>query len=280
MAAAFDPAIIHPVELSDMEAVRALVDEVRPTRVYHLAAQASVQKAWQDPLATLHNNTAAQYAILDAVRAACPGARVLLISTSEVYGHVPTERMPMDEDVPLGPSNPYAVSKVTQEMLGLQYHLAFGLHVVRVRPFNHTGPRQRPGFVAIDFARQIAMAEAGLTPRTIKVGNLTAVRDLSDVRDVVRAYVLALSEGEAGAVYNVASGRGIAMSDLLRLFIEHANVPIATETDPAKLRPVDRPLIVGDAARLRARTGWEPRIPFTQTVGDTLEYWRKVVSSQ
>jgi GDP-4-dehydro-6-deoxy-D-mannose reductase len=143
-----------------------------------------------------------------------------------------------------------------------------------VRPFNHAGPRQRPGFVVADFARQVAMIEAGLSPPVIKVGNLAAVRDLSDVRDVVRAYVLALGEGEAGAVYNVASGHGISMADLLHAFIDQASVPIAKAIDPARLRPIDRPLIIGDATRLRAHTGWTPTIPLAQTVRDTLDYWR------
>jgi GDP-4-dehydro-6-deoxy-D-mannose reductase len=163
-------------------------------------------------------------------------------------------------------------------MLGLQHYLAFDLPVVRVRPFNHAGPRQRPGFVVADFARQVAMIEAGLSPPVIKVGNLAAVRDLSDVRDVVRAYVLALGRGEAGAVYNVASGRGISMAALLQAFLDQAGVPIDQERDPERLRPIDRPLIVGDATRLHTRTGWSPVIPLAQTVRDTLDYWRARVS--
>jgi len=272
-------AAIHPVELSDAAAVRALVAEARPAQIYHLAAQASVHKAWQDPMATLTNNSGAQLAILSAARDLCPDARILVISSSEVYGGRDQGRMPLDEDEPLGPLDPYAVSKVTQEMLGLQHYLAFGMPVVRVRPFNHMGPRQRPGFVAADFARQVATIEAGQGAPVMRVGALDAVRDLSDVRDVVRAYTLALTEGEPGAVYNVASGRGVSIGDLLRAFIAEATVPIETIVDPALLRPVDRPLIVGDAARLRARTGWTPTIPLAQTIRDTLDYWRGRVAS-
>jgi len=267
-------AAIHPVELSDAAAVRALVAEARPAQIYHLAAQASVHKAWQDPMATLTNNSGAQLAILSAARDLCPDARILVISSSEVYGGRDQGRMPLDEDEPLGPLDPYAVSKVTQEMLGLQHYLAFGMPVVRVRPFNHMGPRQRPGFVAADFARQVAAIEAGQGAPVMRVGALDAVRDLSDVRDVVRAYTLALTKGEPGAVYNVASGRGVSIGDLLRAFIAEATVPIETIVDSALLRPVDRPLIVGDAARLRARTGWTPTIPLAQTIRDTLDYWR------
>ena len=272
-------AAIHPVELSDAAAVRALVAEARPAQIYHLAAQASVHKAWQDPMATLTNNSGAQLAILSAARDLCPDARILVISSSEVYGGRDQGRMPLDEDEPLGPLDPYAVSKVTQEMLGLQHYLAFGMPVVRVRPFNHMGPRQRPGFVAADFARQVAAIEAGQGAPVMRVGALDAVRDLSDVRDVVRAYTLALTKGEPGAVYNVASGRGVSIGDLLRAFIAEATVPIETIVDSALLRPVDRPLIVGDAARLRARTGWTPTIPLAQTIRDTLDYWRGRVAS-
>jgi GDP-4-dehydro-6-deoxy-D-mannose reductase len=272
-------AIVHPVELSDAAQVRALLERVRPAQVYHLAAQPSVQKAWQDPMETLANNIGAQLNVLDAAHEVCPGARVLVVSTSEVYGRVPAA-IAADEETPLGPLDPYAVSKVTQEMLGLQYFLAFGLPVVRVRPFNHAGPRQRAGFVAADFAQQVAGIEAGLSDPVIHVGNLSAVRDLSDVRDVVRAYVLALQEGEPGAVYNVASGRGVAMSELLRMFIAEAGVPIEIVVDPDRLRPIDRPFIVGDAARLRARTGWAPAIPLAQTVRDTLDDWRARVGSR
>lgn len=273
-------SVIHAVELSDPEAVRTLVRQVRPTQVYHLAAQPSVQKAWLDPMETLSNNIAAQLNVLRAVQETCPDTRVLVVSSSEVYGRVDPACQSVDEETPLGPLDPYAVSKVTQEMLGLQHYLAFDLPVVRVRPFNHAGPRQRPGFVAADFARQIATIEAGLSEPAIKVGNLAAMRDLSDVRDVVRAYTMALCDGEPGAVYNVASGHGISMADLLGAFIAEANVPIETVVDPALLRPIDRPIIVGDATRLRARTGWTPRIPLAQTIRDTLDYWRARVSSR
>lgn len=274
---AFDPEIqaaMHTVELTDAGAVRALVEQVCPTQIYHLAAQASVQQAWHDPMATLTNNIAAQLAILSAARAIVPTARILVVSSSEVYGGADATHMPLNEDEPLGPLDPYSVSKVTQEMLGLQHYLAFGLGVVRVRAFNHTGPRQRTGFVAADFARQVALIEAGRREPVLAVGNLDAVRDLSDVRDVVRAYTLALTQGDPGAVYNVASGHALSMKALLQAFIDQAAVPITTLLDPALLRPIDRPLIIGDAARLRARTGWAPTIPLEQTVRDTLAYWR------
>ncbi len=276
--AVVDPAEIERVELSDVEAVKALVAKIGPEQIYHLAAQASVQQAWRDPMATITNNVGAQLAILSAARETCPAARILVISSSEVYGGADPAKMPVDEDAPLGPLDPYAVSKVTQEMLGLQHYLAFKMPVVRVRPFNHMGPRQRPGFVGADFARQVALIESGAMPPLIRVGKLDAVRDLSDVRDIVRAYTLALTEGEAGAVYNVASGQGVAVHALLDLFVAASTTAIDVEADPALFRPVDRPIIVGDAGRLRARTGWEPRIALEQTVRDTLDFWRSLAA--
>lgn len=276
--AAVGPAEIEHVELSDVEAVKALVAKIKPSQIYHLAAQASVQQAWRNPMATITNNVGAQLAILSAAHEACPEARILVISSSEVYGGSDPTKMPVDEDAPLGPLDPYAVSKVTQEMLGLQHYLAFKMPVVRVRPFNHMGPRQRTGFVGADFARQVALIESGTVPPVIRVGKLDAVRDLSDVRDIVRAYTLALTEGEAGAVYNVASGQGVSVRALLDLFVAVSTTAIDVETDPALFRPVDRPIIVGDAGRLHARTGWEPRIPLEKTVHDTLDFWRGLVA--
>src|SRR5262249_34614354 len=156
----------------------------------------------------------------------CPTACVLVVSSSEVYGRIDAVRDSVDEATPFGPLDPYSVSKVTQEMLALQHYLGFDMHIVRVRPFNHMGPRQSTGFVAPDFARQIALIEAGMSKPVLRVGNLEAVRDISDVRDVVSAYTLALCRGEAGTVYNVASGRGISMSDLLQAFLDLARVTI------------------------------------------------------
>jgi GDP-4-dehydro-6-deoxy-D-mannose reductase len=270
---------LHSVELTDAAAVHALMERVRPEQIYHLAAQPSVQKAWQDPLSTLTNNIGAQLQVLTAVREVCPTARALVVSSSEVYGRIDAARDSVDEATPFGPLDPYSVSKVSQEMLALQHYLAFDMRIVRVRPFNHTGPRQSTGFVAPDFARQIALIEAGLSEPVIRVGNLEAVRDISDVRDVVRAYTLALCGGEAGTVYNVASGRGISVSDLLQSFLALARVMISVEVDSERLRPIDRPRIVGDATKLRRATGWEPSIPFEQTVRETLNYWRSRVAT-
>jgi GDP-4-dehydro-6-deoxy-D-mannose reductase len=174
--------------------------------------------------------------------------------------------------------DPYAVSKVAVDYLALQHHLAHGMHVVRVRPFNHIGPRQRRGFVVADFASQLAAIERAEAPPVLLVGNLAVARDFSDVRDVVAAYRLALERGAAGAVYNVCSGRATRIADLLRMLVEACRVQVEVRVDPAKVRPVEVPMAFGSNAALQAATGWQPRIPLEQTLDDTLAYWRTSVA--
>jgi GDP-4-dehydro-6-deoxy-D-mannose reductase len=177
----------------------------------------------------------------------------------------------------LRPSNPYAVSKVSQDFLGLQYHLAYGVSVVRVRPFNHTGPGQAPRFVVPAFASQIARIEAGLQEPVMKVGNLAASRDFTDVRDIVRAYHLAVTQAEPGEVYNLASGRAQSVQSLLETLLSYSQVEIRVERDPSRYRPVDVPVAYGSAGKFRQQTGWEPQIPFEQTLRDVLDHWRREV---
>jgi len=186
--------------------------------------------------------------------------------------------LPQTEESPLRPNNPYAVSKVAQDFLGLQYHLAYGLPVVRVRPFNHTGPGQSPRFVVPAFASQIARIEVGLQEPVLRVGNLDAARDFSDVRDIVRAYHLAVTEGEPGEVYNLASGRPQPVRGLLETLLGYSQVKIRVERDEERSRPVDVPVVYGSAEKFHRQTGWEPQIPFEQTLRDTLEYWRGQVA--
>jgi GDP-4-dehydro-6-deoxy-D-mannose reductase len=216
-----------------------------------------------------------QLNVLEGVARVRPQCRVLVVGSSEEYGLVAPEDVPVDEDTPLRPLNPYALSKVAQDLMGLQYYLTRNLHVVRVRPFNHIGPRQRLGFVAPDFASQIAAAELGQQPPVLEVGNLEARRDFSDVRDVVRAYVLLLTEGEPGEVYNVGAGRSHSIRELLDRLLAMSRVPIEVRQDPGRMRPSDMPDIVCDASRIRERTGWQPTISFEQSLGDVLAYWRQ-----
>jgi GDP-4-dehydro-6-deoxy-D-mannose reductase len=260
-------------ELTDADATRRAVELAAPDLVFHLASQSSVQASFADPLGTIENNTATLVHLLDAVRAVTPGARVLVVSSGEVYGRGGGGR-PIDEHMPLRPENPYAVSKCVQDLLGLQYHLAHRLAVVRVRPFNHLGPGQSDRFVASSFARQIAEIEAGQCAPVIQVGNLEAERDFTDVRDVVRAYLLALDNAEPGVAYNLGRGEGVAIQQLLDLLVGECRVPVSVEVDPARMRPVDVPSLVCDASLFRAHTSWEPVIPLQVTLRDMLDYWR------
>ena len=261
-------------DLRDAEGVRALVGEVQPDFIFHLAAQSFVPTSFADPWDTLENNIRSELNILEAVRRSGREVRVLVVGSNEEMGAPEPGELPQTEESPLRPNNPYAVSKVGQDFLGLQYYLAYGIPVVRVRPFNHTGPGQSPRFVVPAFARQIARIEAGLQEPVMKVGNLDAARDFTDVRDIVRAYHLAVTQGQPGEVYTLASGRPQSVRGLLEEMLSYSSAEIRVESDPALYRPVDVPVVYGSAEKFRRRTGWEPRIPFEQTLRDTLEYWR------
>lgn len=275
-----EAARLLPVDLRDPAATRDLLTEVRPDRIYHLAGQAHVGDSWKDPWETLEANLRAQVNLLEGLVQLGQQPRVLVIGSADEYGVVAPGEMPLGEDRPLRPDSPYAVSKVGQDMLGLQYFLSHRLPVVRVRPFNHIGPRQNSRFVAADFAAQIAAIEAGLQPPVIKVGNLAARRDFTDVRDMVRGYALALERGEPGEVYNLGRGQSCAISDLLDTLRAHATVPISVERDDTRLRPSDLPDLVCDARRVQARTGWQPTIPLAQTLLDLLNYERARVADR
>lgn len=263
-------------DLRDPQAVHDLMAEVRPDRLFHLAAQAFVPESLRDPWGTLENNIRSQVNLLEAARRLEFSMRILIVGSNEEYGQARPEELPLREDSPLRPTSPYAVSKVAQDLLGLQYFLSYKLHIVRVRPFNHIGPGQDERFVAPAFAKQITEIEAGLRPQpVIYVGNLEAQRDFSDVRDIVRAYHLALEHGTPGEVYNVCSGQPRSARQLLEIMLSASQVKITIEHDPSRLRPADTPISFGDPSRLRAATGWQPQIPFEQTVRDVLEDWRK-----
>jgi GDP-4-dehydro-6-deoxy-D-mannose reductase len=271
-----EPVYLHALDLRDAAAIERLVAGASPDCVFHLAAQASVSAAWADPAATLTDNLLLAQRVLNAVRVAAPRARVLVVCSGEEYGRAHEGELPLREDHPLRPLDPYAVSKVAVDYLALQHHLAHRMHVVRVRPFNHIGPRQRQGFVVADFASQLAAIERGDAPPVLSVGNLEAARDFTDVRDVVRAYRLALERGVAGAVYNVCSGRAIRIAEILRILVAACRVPVDVRPDPARYRPVDYPVVFGSSEALRAGTGWEPIVPIETSLHDTLAYWRAV----
>lgn len=261
-------------DLLDADHTARVIGRYRPEYIFHLAAQAYVPKAVAAPAATLINNAVAQINVLEACRAAALDPVVLVVGSGEVYGDARPEEMPLTEEQPFRPTNPYAVSKIAQDMLGLQYHLSYGMRIVRVRPFNHIGPGQSDRFVVANFARQIAEAEAGHTEPVLLVGNLDAQRDFLDVRDVARAYELVTRPDLAGEVYNVASGVGYSIRSILDRLLALARVEITVVPDPARLRPADVPVLVGDATKLRRATGWAPQIPIEQSLADALEYWR------
>jgi GDP-4-dehydro-6-deoxy-D-mannose reductase len=271
---------LYSAELSELQTVISIIERAKPDYIFHLAAQPLVSLSRRDPWATLANNIRLQLNILEAVARLGSTTRILVVGSSEEYGLVQPDELPVKEANPLRPTSPYAVSKVAQDMLGLQYHLSHKLFTVRVRPFNHIGPRQRLGFVAPDFARQIAEAEAGLQEPIIQVGSLEPKRDFSDVRDVVQGYHAALTEGEPGEVYNVGSEQAHSIGEMLDGLLSMASVPLKVEQDPARLRPADVPVVVSDCSRLRDRTGWRTTIPFEQSLRDVLDYWREQVKEK
>ncbi|MHB0857293.1 MAG: GDP-mannose 4,6-dehydratase [Anaerolineae bacterium] len=272
-------AVLHQADLTKLEDTIRVVGAVRPDWLFHLAAQASVDEAWRAPERTLVDNLVMQLHVLQAVESLGTACRVLVVGTADEYGRALPEDLPISEDVPLRPVNPYAVSKIAQDYLGLQYHLGCGLDVVRVRPFNHIGPRQGTGFVVPDWCAQLARIEAGLAPPVLRVGNLSARRDFTDVRDVARAYRLALEHGVAGAVYNIGSGVAVAIREVLNILLDLARVDVSVEPDPARLRPSDTPISVCDAQRFIAQTGWQPRYSLRESLRDVLDDWRERVQS-
>jgi GDP-4-dehydro-6-deoxy-D-mannose reductase len=264
-------------DLRDADLVRRVVKRHRPDVVFHLAAQSFVPQSFAAPADTLLNNIVSELNVLEACRELVPDAAILIVSSAEVYGTVQPEDLPVRESQPFLPANPYAVSKIAQDMLGLQYAIAYGSRVVRVRPFNHFGPGQNERFVLSSFARQIAQAELGRIEPVLLTGDTSVARDFLDVRDVVRAYRLAVERGQPGEVYNVARGQAYVISSLLGQLLRLSTVAIEVRQDPARLRRSDVEVLYGDASRLTTATGWQPVIPIAQSLSDTLEYWRAML---
>jgi GDP-4-dehydro-6-deoxy-D-mannose reductase len=256
------------VDVLDRDAVRRSIATLRPAAVYHCAGAAHVGRAWEQVEQTFATNVRGTHHLLDALRETGAPARVLIPSSALVYA---AANDPIHEDNPVHPRGPYGVSKLAQELIATA---ADGLVAAVARAFNHIGSRQDPTFAASGFAQRIAEIEAHKTTPEIAVGNLEARRDLTDVRDTVRAYRAILERGHAGCVYNVCSGRAYRIGDLLDMMLTRARVPIRIKTDPDRYRPVDDPVIVGDGTRIRRDLGWAPAIPFEQTIDDLLAYWR------
>jgi GDP-4-dehydro-6-deoxy-D-mannose reductase len=261
-------------DLLDPAALDAFVAAVDPDAIYHLAGWSDVGGSWSEPQAAFAANAVGTLNLLQACRSVT--ARVLSVSSADVYGRVALSELPLTEDAPLRPVTPYAVSKVAADFLGVQASLGYGLDVIRVRAFNHLGPGQTNRFVAPAIAERIARNEFDRT-EVVPVGNLTPRRDFTDVRDVVRAYRLLVTHGEAGEAYNVCSGTDIAISDLADQLVSMAASPMRLEEDPSLQRPVDVPMLRGDSTKLHKATGWEPEIALRQTLSDLLEEWRSRV---
>ena len=267
-------ARVVEADLTEPAAAAAVVEEVQPEGILHLAGQSSVHLSWLDPAGTLRTNVLGIVHLLDAVRRQGLRPPVVVVGSAEEYGPVGPEEMPIREETPLRPASPYAVSKVAQGALALLYGPAGGLRVVLTRTFHHTGPGRGEAFAESSFARQLAEIEAGRRPPVLKVGNLEAVRDFADVRDVVRGYWMLLEKGEGGVAYNVCTGRGRRIRDLLDVLLAASGARVEVRVDPERLRPSDVPAQIGDPSRLRAATGWEPRIPLERTLRDLLDDWR------
>ncbi|MDT8975236.1 GDP-mannose 4,6-dehydratase [Paenibacillus sp. chi10] len=264
-------------ELRDAFSVETLITNEKPDLIFHLAAQSFVPTSWNSPADTIYNNVAGQLNIFEAVRRINLDCKIQIACSSEEYGHVEPHETPIREENPLRPLSPYAVSKAAQDYLGYQYHKSYGLHVIRTRTFNHTGPRRGEQFVTSNFAKQIAEIEKGVRPPTVHVGNLEAKRDFTDVRDIVRAYWLALERAEAGDCYNIASGSCVTIREMLDMLLAKSDITIDIVPDPSRMRPSDVEILLGDHSKFTEHTGWKPEIPLDHTLKDLLNYWRERV---
>lgn len=268
----------HEGDIEDAFAVAAAVRAAAPERVYHLAAQSYPSASWSAPALTMRTNVEGTINLLEAVKSYAPTARVHIAGSSAQYGVVLPEETPIAESHAMRPGSPYGVSKVAQELLGLQYHDSFGMHVVVTRSFNHVGPRQGDRCSIQTFCQQIALIEAGRQAPQLQVGNLEPRRDFTHVADVARALWLLLDRGVPGTTYNLCSGTAHRIGDIVDLVLAHGRVPATIWVDPARLRPVDEPILLGDNSRLRRDTGWEPQIGIEQIVTELLDYWRTRVA--
>jgi GDP-4-dehydro-6-deoxy-D-mannose reductase len=273
---------VHPVtgDLSLPASLAGVMEKVRPERIFHLAGATSVASSWAQPDRSFQVNALGTLNLLEAARHLDVRPTTVVASSAEIYGAVPIDRQPIAETEPLDPISPYAASKAAQDLIAGQYHLGFGMATIRLRLFPHTGPRRPPQFAASNFARQIALIERGLQPPRVEVGNLDIVRDITDVRDIARAYWLAASHGRPGAAYNVGSGTGVRIGEVLDVLRSLCDTPIEVVVEPSRLRPADIEHLVADASRFKNDTGWRPQIPLEQTLADLLDWWRRELAAE
>jgi len=266
---------LHQAELRDLNSLVLLLNRVQPDRIFHLAAQSYVTSSFDAPADTLQTNIIGTTNLLDAIRLTHQNPKIHICSSSEVYGQVTAAEVPIREHNAFRPASPYAVSKVGEDMIALQYFLSYGLQTIRTRMFTHTGPRRGDFFAESAFAKQIAEIEAGLRRNPMKVGNLDSVRTFADVRDAVKAYWLLLDRCPAGEVYNIGGNRTLTVGAMLEALKSMAHCKIEHEVDPALLRPTDVTLQIPDISKFQAATGWQPEIPLETTLRDLLDYHRE-----
>lgn len=262
-------------DVLDSHSLYSVIVKVKPSLIFHLAAQSFVPTSWASPANTMETNVVGTVHLFEAIRRAEIEPVIQIACSSEEYGLVYENELPVKETNPLRPLSPYAVSKVAMDYLGYQYQQSYDMKIIRTRAFNHTGPRRGDVFVCSNFAKQIALAEKGKQPPTIFVGNLSAKRDFSDVRDVVRAYYLATQKCTPGEVYNISAQKTWSIKELLEMLLSMAKTKLAIKKEPSRMRPSDVPVLLGDSSKFRRKTGWKPQIPFKKTLKDLLEYWRE-----
>lgn len=266
---------IIEADLNDSHSFYSAIQRIKPDEIYHLAAQSFVPTSWTAPADTMKTNVIGTINLFEAVRKAGIDPRIQVACSSEEYGLVLPGEIPIKETNPLRPLSPYGVSKIAQDMLSYQYFKSYGLKTVVTRGFNHTGPRRGEVFVCSNFAKQIVEIEKGKKSPVIKVGNLEAKRDFTDVRDMVRGYYLAVQKGNVGERYNICSGKAYSMQEVLDKLLKLSSVNVKIEKDPERMRPSDVPILRGDNTKFREATGWKPEIPFEKTLRDIMDYWRE-----
>jgi len=268
---------LEDADLLDTHSLYTTLSRIKPDYIFHLAAQSFVPTSWVSPSVTLEVNIVGSANLFEAVRQAGIDSVIQIACSSEEYGLVHENELPIKETNPLRPLSPYAVSKVAMDYLGYQYFQSYKVRIMRTRGFNHTGPRRGETFAESNFARQIALIEKGKQEPVISVGNLEAKRDYTDVRDMVCAYLLSVEKCDPGDVYNIAVGRAIRIRDLLSLLLSFSKVKVTLKEDSSRMRPSDVPVLIGDNTKFVKKTGWKPEIPFEKTMEDLLNYWRERV---
>jgi len=272
-----DKIKLYECDIRDMVSVEKTIFTIKPDKIFHLAAQSFVPTSWNAPAETLTTNVIGELNIFESVRNSKLNPVIHIACSSEEYGMVYENEIPIKETNPLRPLSPYAVSKVAQDLLGYQYYMSYKLNIIRTRGFNHTGPRRGEVFVTSNFAKQIAEIEKNKREPVIYVGNLDAKRDFTDVRDMVRAYWLSTEKCQPGEVYNICSGKAYPIREVLDILLSYSKVKITVKQDPSRIRPSDVPVLVGDNTKFSSVTGWKPEIPFEKTLKDLLNYWREKI---